>query len=137
MGKPPRLVECVRSGCVPLCCIATTPAVSVPGGIAKSTGDEVPAGGCRPFAGRSLLPRTGELLPRRRDDLLRGEPELLLQFLQGRRGPEGVHADARPVQSGVARPGKRGRLLDRNTRTDRRREHAVLVLLTLQLEQLP
>ncbi len=56
------------------------------------------------------LPRPAENLARRRHDALGGEAELHLQLFQGRRGPEGPHADAPAVHADVALPAEGGGL---------------------------
>src|SRR4029453_18053138 len=65
------------------------------------------------------------------------ESELLLKRLQGRRRSERLHADDAAGTSNVAFPSERRRLLHRNARSHRRRQHAVAVLRRLAIEDLP
>src|SRR5262245_6335803 len=80
--------------------------------------------------------RARDLRARRLDDALGREAELLLQLLQRRRGAEGVHADALAVRADVAAPSERRRLLHRDARGHRRRQHRVAILDGLPLEEL-
>ena len=66
-----------------------------------------------------------------------GETELLDEHLQRRRRAERVHADDRSAVADVAVPAERRRLLDRDPRLHRRRQHLVAVGLRLAVEELP
>ena len=68
---------------------------------------------------------------------LRLEPELLLQFLERRRGAKSVHADDSALCAGVAVPTEGGRLLDRYAGRHLRGEDTVPVLQGLVLEKVP
>src|SRR5580658_2996627 len=68
---------------------------------------------------------------------LRLEPEFPLEFLQRRRGPKRGHSDHAALRTDISLPSERGSLLDRDPRSDIRREDAVAVLLGLMLEDFP
>src|SRR6187200_1734993 len=78
-----------------------------------------------------------ELLFRRANHTGWFEAELLLQFLEGSRGAERLHADHVAAGADVALPSKRGALFDGNPRLDRRRQYALAVLRGLIVEQFP
>ena len=69
------------------------------------------------------------------DDVLLREAELL-EELSGRcRSTEALHADRRTVEADVAAPAEARERLDRDARTDILRQDALLILLTLLLEE--
>ena len=67
----------------------------------------------------------GYLIFRRGHDVLRGEPEFLLQLFERRRGPEGSDSDVVPIGSGVFGPAEVRSLLDGNPCLDVWRENRV------------
>src|SRR5262249_55166880 len=79
----------------------------------------------------------GELVECGRDDGVRREAELRLQLLERGGCAEGAHADDRALTADVALPAERRRLLDRDARGHRGRQHRFAVLLGLALEQRP
>ena len=62
------------------------------------------SGMIRTYRDAHRLPRFRDLLLRRCDDILGGEAELLLQFLQRRGGAERLHADAVTARADILRP---------------------------------
>ena len=62
------------------------------------------SGMIRTYRDAHRSPRFRDLLLRRCDDILGGEAELLLQFLQRRRGAERLHADAVTARADILRP---------------------------------
>src|SRR5438093_1024878 len=95
-----------------------------------------------PPEARCSLPRGRRSLPAqellgRRDDAFGLEPELLLQRLQGRGGPEGVHADDTARAADVSLPAERRGLLDRHPRLHLGWQDAVAIFLRLPIEDLP
>src|SRR5262249_60288059 len=86
------------------------------------------------------LPRFHDLLLRRRNDVLGGEAELPLQFLERRRRAERLHADAVPSPADILRPAESGALFHRDARADRLRQHRLTILgmvAAIVLEHLP
>src|SRR5262245_25459241 len=63
--------------------------------------------------------------------------ELLLQFFEGSRSAERLHADHVAAGADVTLPSKRGPLFDGDSRRHRRRQYALAVLRRLIVEQLP
>jgi len=64
-----------------------------------------------------------DLCLRRGDQMVWGEAELLLQFLERRGRPERVHPDDRAASADVAVPAEGRRLFDRHTREHVRRQY--------------
>src|SRR4051812_14010410 len=89
--------------------------------------------------GRRRVPvsASSDLLLGRGDDALWLEPEFLLQFLQRRRGAEGLHADHMAAGPDVTLPSKRRALLNSDPCGYRGRQHRLTVLDGLSIEQLP
>src|SRR6476646_10789335 len=78
-----------------------------------------------------------ELLFRRGNHTRWLEAELLLQFLEGSRGAERLHADHVAAGADVPLPSKRGALFDGDPRLHRSREYFLAVLRGLIVEQFP
>src|SRR5262245_19749653 len=78
-----------------------------------------------------------EHLQGRRDDVLRLEAEVALQFLERGRRAEGLHADHPALVADIALPAHRRCLLDGKPRLHRRRQHLLAVGLRLVLEDVP
>src|SRR5438874_4013030 len=79
----------------------------------------------------------GEQLLRDCDYALRLEAKLLLQFLQRRRSPEGMHANDAALPADIAFPAERGALLYRDSGRYRGRQHTVLIIWRLVLKDIP
>src|SRR5580692_7992669 len=68
---------------------------------------------------------------------LRLESEFSLKFLQRRRGSKRRHSDHAALRADISLPSERGTLLDRDPRSDIRRQNGVAVLPGLILEDFP
>src|ERR1043166_5815111 len=87
------------------------------------------------------LPRTILILPKqflgRRHHLVWFEAKLSLQFFERCRRAKSFHADHAPRPTDVALPAESRGLLHRDARRHLRRQHCILILLWLMLEDVP
>ena len=74
------------------------------------------SGMIRTYRDAHCSPRFRDLLLCRNDNVLRSEAELLLQFLERRRGAERLHADALTAPADIPRPAEGGPLFRRDAR---------------------
>src|SRR5262249_18385165 len=101
---------------------------------------ESESGMIRSYRDAHRSPRSRDLVLRRRDDVRGGEAELLLQFLERRRGAERLHADAVPAPADILRPAEVGPLFHGDPRGDRFWQHLLVILgviATVMLKHLP
>src|SRR5262249_50848860 len=101
---------------------------------------ESESGMIRSYRDAHRSPRFRDLVLRRRDDVLGGKAELLLQFLERRRGAERLHADATTPLADILRPAEVGSLFYGDPRGDRFWQYLLAifgVIATVMLEHLP
>src|SRR5262245_40815396 len=94
----------------------------------------------RTYRNAHRLPRLRDLVSCCRDNVVWGEAELLLQFLEGGGRPECLHANTATAAADISVPAEGRPLFHRDARGDRLRQHqltVIRVIATVVLEHLP